>query len=215
MKSLNEYIIEKILINKNSKLNKIKVETLIQLKSIIWERYHNNNSFIDLTDLDISELDDLSGVFARLNKVEIIDISGWYTSNVTFMEEMFRKCSKLKNIIGIENLDVSKLKIANSMFYMCENLVELDLTNWNPILLKTAWSMFYRCSNLKIIKNIENWQLTNIKDISYMFYNCVKLDVDLSNWDLTKIKDDFMKNRIFTNSGITKNHYPKLNYPKI
>ena len=36
MKSLNEYIIEKILINKNSKLNKIKVETLIQLKAIVW-----------------------------------------------------------------------------------------------------------------------------------------------------------------------------------
>ena len=130
MKSLNEYIIEKILINKNSKLNKIKVETLIQLKSIIWERYHNNNSFIDLTDIDISELDDLSGVFARLNKVEVIDISGWDTSNVTFMDDMFRKCAKL--------------------------------------------------------------------------------DVDLSNWDLTNIKDDFLKAGIVANSGITKNHYPKI-----
>ena len=210
MKSLNEYIIEKILINKNSKLNKIKVETLIQLKSIIWERYHNNNSFIDLTDLDISELDDLSGVFARLNKVEIIDISGWYTSNVTFMEEMFRKCSKLKNIIGIENLDVSKLKIANSMFYMCENLVELDLTNWNPILLNSAWNMFSYCSNLKIIKNIENWQLPNIKDVSYMFYECTKLDVDLSNWDLRNIKKS-LKKGIIGGAGISINHYPKLN----
>ena len=210
MKSLKEYIIEKILINKNSKLNKIKVETLIQLKSIIWERYHNNNSFIDLTDLDISELDDLSGVFARLNKVEIIDISGWYTSNVTFMEEMFRKCSKLKNIIGIENLDVSKLKIANSMFYMCENLVELDLTNWNPILLNSAWNMFSYCSNLKIIKNIENWQLPNIKDVSYMFYECTKLDVDLSNWDLRNIKKS-LKKGIIGGAGISINHYPKLN----
>ena len=210
MKSLNEYIIEKILINKNSKLNKIKVETLIQLKSIILERYHNNNSFIDLTDLDISELDDLSGVFARLNKVEVVDISGWDTSNVTTMEDMFRKCSKLKNIIGIENLDVSKLKNANSMFYMCENLVELDLTNWNTISLENMSYMFYNCSNLKIIKNIENWQLPNIKDVSYMFYYCAKLDVDLSNWDLTNIKDS-LKEGMVGNSHITKNHYPKLN----
>ena len=209
MKSLNQYIIEKILINKNSKLNKIKVETLIQLKSIIWERYHNNNSFISLTDIDISELDDLSGVFARLNKVEVIDISGWDTSNVTFMEEMFRKCSKLKNIIGIENLDVSKLKNANSMFYMCENLVELDLTNWNPILLNSAWNMFSYCSNLKIIKNIENWQLPNIKNVSYMFYECTKLDVDLSNWDLRNIKKS-LKTGIIGGSGISINHYPKL-----
>ena len=210
MKSLNEYIIEKILINKNSKLNKIKVETLIQLKTIILERYHNNNSFIDLTDLDITELDDLSGVFARLNKVEVVDISGWDTSNVTTMEDMFRKCSKLKNIIGIENLDVSKLENANNMFFCCKKLVELDLTNWNTMSLQNASYMFYNCSNLKIIKNIENWQLPNIKKVKRMFSKCTKLDVDLSNWDLTNIKDDFLKAGIVDGSGITENHYPKL-----
>ena len=210
MKSLNEYIIEKILINKNSKLNKIKVKTLIQLKSIVWERYHNNNSFIDLTDIDISELDDLSDIFTRLNEVEVIDISGWDTSNVTSMDNMFRKCAKLKNIIGIENLDVSKLEDATSMFYCCKNLVELDLTNWNPVSLQHTYEMFSGCSNLKIIENIENWQLPNIKSVRQMFYKCAKLDVDLSNWDLTNIKDDFMKNGIVNGSGITKNHYPKL-----
>ena len=211
MKSLNEYIIEKILINKSSKfINKIKVETREQLETIILERYHNNKSFIDLTDIDISELKNLSRIFGRLNNLEVVDISGWDTSNVTNMAYMFSRCKNLKNIIGIENLDVSKLKIANSMFYMCENLVELDLTNWNPILMKTAWSMFYRCSNLKIIKNVENWQLPNIKDVSYMFCDCAKLDVDLSNWDLTNIKDRFAKEGIVDNSGITENHYPKL-----
>ena len=210
MKSLNEYIIEKILINKSSKLNKIKAETLIQLKSIIWERYHNNNSFIDLTDIDISELDDLSDVFARLNTVEVIDISGWDTSNVTVMADMFRKCAKLKNIIGIENLDVSKLEDASCMFYGCENLIELDLTNWNTISLENMSYMFYNCSNLKIIKNIENWQLTSIKDVSYMFYECTKLDVDLSNWDLRNIKK-YLKTGIIGGSGISINHYPKLN----
>ena len=70
--------------------------------------------------------------------------------------------------------------------------------------------MFDDCLNLKIIKNIENWQLPNIMDVSYMFYKCHKLDVDLSNWDLTNIKDS-LKEGIVDYSGITKNHYPKLN----
>ena len=211
MKSLNQYIIEKILINKSSKfINKIKVESKDQLQSIIEERYHNNNSFIDLTDLDISELDDLSYVFDRLNEVEVIDISGWDTSNVITMDCMFRKCTKLKNIIGIENLDVSKLEDATSMFYGCENLVELDLINWNPVSLQNAQQMFFNCSNLKIIKNIENWQLPNIKCVRYMFSGCTKLDVDLSNWDLTHIKDYLKYQGLVANSGITENHYPKL-----
>ena len=209
MKSLNEYIIEKILINKGSKLNKIKVESKDQLQSIIQERYNKNKLFIDLTDLDISELDDLCGIFDRLNKVEVVDISGWDTSNVITMEDMFCFCGKLKNIIGIENLDVSNVEYANNMFYECKNLVELDLTNWNPISLEYASYMFYGCSNLKIIKNIENWQLPNIKDVYRMFSYCTKLDVDLSNWDLTNIKY-YVNLKMTDGSGITKNHYPKL-----
>ena len=209
MKSLNQYIIEKILINKSSKFNKIKVESKDQLEAIIQKRYNNNNSFIDLTDIDISELDNLSSIFCGL-KLEVVDISGWDTSNVTAMAYMFSRCKNLKNIIGIENLDVLKLKRANFMLDSCENLVELDLTNWNPKLLQKTRYMFFNCSNLKIIKNIENWQLPNINDVSYMFYNCAKLDVDLSNWDLTKIKN-YLKEGIFHFSGITKNHYPKLN----
>ena len=123
MKSLNQYIIEKILINKSSKLNKIKVESKDKLQSIIQERYNSNNVFIDLTDIDISELDNLSGILGILNHVEVVDISGWDVSNVTIMDYTFSRCKKLKKIIGIENLDVSKLKNTNSMFYMCENLV--------------------------------------------------------------------------------------------
>ena len=138
MKSLTEYIIEKILINKKSKfINKIKVESKDKLQSIIQERYNSNNAFIDLTDIDISELDNLSYIFYALN-MEVVDISGWNTSNVITMENMFSFCDKLKNIIGIENLDVSKLEDATSMFYCCKNLVELDLTNIKDDFLKAG-----------------------------------------------------------------------------
>ena len=209
MKRLNKYIIEKILINKRYKFNKIKVETRKQLETIILERYNKNKSFIDLTDIDISELDDLSYIFYELYSMEVVDISGWDTSNVITMDCMFSQCPKLKKIIGIENLDVSKSEDVSYMFYGGENLVELDLTNWNPKLLQKTRYMFYGCSNLKIIKNIENWQLPNIKNVSYMFCNCTKLDVDLSNWDLTKINDS-LKEGMVGNSHITKNHLPKF-----
>ena len=211
MKSLNQYIIEKILINKSSKFinNKIKVKSREQLQSIILERYSNNNSFVNLTDIDISELDDLTSIFFGLDNMEVVDISGWNASNVTIMNYTFSRCKKLKKIIGIENLDVSKLEDTQGMFDMCVSLVELDLTNWNPKLLQKTCYMFYDCLNLKIIKNIENWQLPNIKDASYMFYDCAKLDVDLSNWDLTKIKKS-LKTGIIGGSGISINHYPKL-----
>ena len=70
MKSLNQYIIEKILINKSSKFNKIIVESKEQLQAIIRERYNNNNSFVNLTDIDISELDDLTSIFFWIRQHE-------------------------------------------------------------------------------------------------------------------------------------------------
>ena len=145
MKSLNQYIIEKILINKSSKLNKIKVESKDQLKSIIQKRYNNDISFVYLSDIDVSELDDLSSIFDELYEMEVVNIFGWDTSNVIYMNDMFAECTKLKKIVGIENLDVSKLRCANAMFYGCQNLVELDLTNWNPMSLQKADYMFYNC----------------------------------------------------------------------
>ena len=115
MKSLNQYIIEKILINKSSKFNKIKVESRDHLFSIITERRNNNKSFIDLTDLDISELNDISYIFYGLN-MEVVDISGWDTSNVITMENMFSFCDKLKNIID-EDSDTVVVK-DDQMLYM-------------------------------------------------------------------------------------------------
>ena len=64
MKSLNTYLNEKLLVNKNFKDNKITVTSLDELKNIIKERYIDPNTkkpnrHIDLTDVDVSELDDL------------------------------------------------------------------------------------------------------------------------------------------------------------
>ena len=55
---------------------------------------------IDLTDIDISELDDLSDIFYQF-LVEVVDISGWDISNVKIMNAMFANCEKLKKITNI------------------------------------------------------------------------------------------------------------------
>ena len=60
---------EKLLINKNFKdNNKITVSSLKELKNIIKERYvdpntKKPNNHIDLSDIDVSELNDLSTTF--------------------------------------------------------------------------------------------------------------------------------------------------------
>ena len=69
MKNLSSYLTEKLLINKNFKdNNKITVSSLKELKNIIKERYvdpntKKPNNHIDLSDIDVSELNDLSTTF--------------------------------------------------------------------------------------------------------------------------------------------------------
>lgn len=69
MKNLRSYLTEKLLINKNFKdNNKITVSSLKELKNIIKERYvdpntNKPNNHIDLSDIDVSELNDLSTTF--------------------------------------------------------------------------------------------------------------------------------------------------------
>ena len=69
MKNLRSYLTEKLLINKNFKdNNKITVSSLKELKNIIKERYvdpntKKPNNHIDLSDIDVSELNDLSTTF--------------------------------------------------------------------------------------------------------------------------------------------------------
>ena len=69
MKNLSSYLTEKLLINKDFEdNNKITVSSLKELKNIIKERYvdpntKKPNNHIDLSDIDVSELNDLSTTF--------------------------------------------------------------------------------------------------------------------------------------------------------
>ena len=44
--------------------------------------------------------------------------------------------------------------------------------------------MFYRCKNFN--SDLSKWDVSNIKDMSYMFSGCRKFDSDLSKWNINE-----------------------------
>ena len=90
MKQIDTYIIEKLHINKDYKINKKKYfphnkEELLELvKKLIKE----NGRSANLNDIDTSEITDMSELFRDMN-IQQIDISDWDVSNVTDMHNMF------------------------------------------------------------------------------------------------------------------------------
>ena len=85
MKSLVHYIQEKLIIKKNK--YKYFPETKKELKEIIEKRIKDEGNEVDLNDIDVSNITDMSTLFwgTEFNG----DISTWDVSNVTNMDSMF------------------------------------------------------------------------------------------------------------------------------
>ena len=138
MKSLEHYIQEKLIIKKNK--YKYFPQTKEELKEIIEKRIRNEGNEVDLNDIDVSNITDMSSLFIGTNFNG--DISGWDVSNVTNMRLMFYKF-KLVNVY-ISSLDVSNVKDMTSMFYNCESFNQ-DISTWDVSKVKNSRFVFYNC----------------------------------------------------------------------
>ena len=113
MKSINNYILEKLVINKNTgkKHYKYFPETKNELIDIIDKRIAKEGNKCDLNDIDVSKITDMSLLFnsSKFNG----DISKWDVSNVKDMDSMFFE-SKFNQ--DISNWDVSNVENMTLMF---------------------------------------------------------------------------------------------------
>ena len=67
---------------------------------------------------------------------------------------------------------------ANVLIFIlrCHSLVSLpDISKWNLSNVIDMSSLFYDCNSLISIPDISKWKLKNVDDISYMFYECKSL----------------------------------------
>ena len=169
MKTLNQYIKEKLIINKDYRDTKIaEPKSFDELRKIIEDRYDKlgpgtEQNPIDFNDIDVSNIDSFfnedKGIFEN-TKFKYIDISDWDVSNVTNMAYMFYMCKELESVGDISKWDVSNVAYMYSMFCACHYL--------NPDLSK--------------------WDVSNVTDMSYMFFGCEKFNQDISKWDVSKVR---------------------------
>ena len=139
MKTLQNYITEKILINKNSKIAyNYHPKTKDELKDIIKQKIESEGNKCDLNDIDTSSITDMSHLFKDSDFNG--DISKWDVSNVTNMIGMFMS-SKFNN--DISNWDVSNVESMISMF--AGSNFNADISNWNVSNVKFKLVMFHNC----------------------------------------------------------------------
>ena len=155
MKTLNQYIKEKLIINKDYNDKMIVVKSFDELRKIIIDRYDKlgpgtKQDPIDFNDIDVSNLDSFrnknTGLFEDTN-FKYIDISDWDVSNVKSMYNMFAYCEELRSVGDISSWDVSNATNMSHMFYMCEELKSVvDISGWDVSNVRNHDIMFLYCS---------------------------------------------------------------------
>ena len=137
-----------------------------------------------------------SGMFAYLDNVDTLDLTGLNTSNMTSMSRMFYNGKSLKNI-DVSGFDTSKVVNMNGMFWGCSNLTSLNVSNFNTSKVTDMNNMFAECSNL-ITLDLSNFDTSNVLYMgnphSYanggMFRNCSSLkELNVSSFDTSKVKE--------------------------
>ena len=137
MKSLTRYIQEKLVIKNKSNNYKYFPETKEELRDIIEQRIESEGNEVDLNDIDVSKITDMSDLFRGLDFNG--DISNWDVSNVTDMSSMFSYCLKFNQ--DISRWDVSNVIDMRGMFYGCKDFNQ-DISSWDVSKVKDMKYMF-------------------------------------------------------------------------
>ena len=213
MKSLNQYIQEKLIINKDYVDNTIVVKSVNELRKIIKDRYKKlgpgtEQNPIDFNDIDVSNMDSFcndkgKGIF-EYTDFKYIDISYWDVSNITDMKGMFFYCKELKSVGDISNWDVSKVTNMAFMFGNCRRFNK-DLSSFDVSNVTNMKYMFFGCENFN--KDISGWDVTRVTDMEGMFYECRSFNQDLSNWDVSNV---IINSVMFHDCPIKDEYKPKF-----
>ena len=154
MKTLNQYIKEKLVINKDYRdVNMLTPKSFDELRKIIEDRYDKlgagtKQNPIDFNDIDVSNIDSFcndkgKGIFEE-TKFKYIDISSWDVSNVKSMNSMFFYCEELKSVGDISEWYVSNVKNMEYMFRNCVYFNQ-DISKWDVSNVIYKDNMFDYC----------------------------------------------------------------------
>ena len=89
------------------------------------------------------------------------------------------ECLNSKNY-NLNCIDTSKITDMSDLFYNSKfETINIDVSNWDVSNVKDMSYMFNECQ--KFDCDLSRWDVSKVTKMEYMFGNCVKFDCDLSN----------------------------------
>ncbi len=178
------------------------------LRQVI-ESYFDGSDSTDISNLDTSQITDMSYLFKHIQKISDNPITlNWDTSNVANMAKMFFDCEQdfilnfQRQAVGNECLtalcDTRRVTNMSGMFYQATNFnqpLNFDTSNVTDMTL-----MFY---NATTFNQPLNFDTRNVTDMSYMFLFALNFNQQL-NFNTSNVKRmcDMFRNAINFNQPL-------------
>ena len=183
-------------------------KTREELQDMIVKAIEENGPEADLNYIDVSEIDDMSFLFAchynDRDKSKILrnfngNISNWDVSSAENMSFMF----DTPNFNGnISNWDVSSAENMSFMFSHAESFNQ-NLSDWDVSCVNNMEGMFMGASSFN--GGISDWDVSNVTNMHCMFGGAKNFNQDLSDWDVSLKNTEDM----FHNCPIEDKNKPK------
>lgn len=142
----------------------------------------------DISTVDISQIEDLSYLFAHMEKFNQ-NITDWDTSNVVNMDSMFFNAKKFNQDLYwcVNNVETMDSMFCNAVSF---NNGGAEMA-WETVSLKDMDRLFCGAKkfNRKINANGNVWDVSNVVTMEDVFMNAVSFDQDIGDWDVSNVED--------------------------
>ena len=89
--------------------------------------------------------------------------------------------------VDTTNLDVSRVKIMDRMFYNSKKLKQVNVSNWDTSNVTSMNGTFFYCQSIDGL-DVSNWDVGSVTIMEFTFGGCRKIEyLDVSNWDVSQV----------------------------
>ena len=154
--------------------------------SIYYEQEIKNILEIDLSGFDTSKVTTMYDMFAYMSKLTTLNLSHFDTSKVTNMNNMFYHMPALTTI-NLSSFDTSNVTDMSGMFSSMSKLTTLNLSHFDTSKVTNMGFMFSDMFNLTTL-DISSFDTSKVTSMRYMFDDMSKLTtLNLSHFDTSKV----------------------------
>lgn len=140
----------------------------------------------NVTTWDVSNATAIHATFSQATSFNQ-DLKDWEVGSVINMGYMFYQCPNFNS--DLSKWDVSLVQYMNYMFSGCTSFTNGNnnyngesMNSWVTNSLLNTRTMFQSCAAFN--RDISNWDMDQVSDMSYMFKLCSVFDQDISGWDV-------------------------------